>query len=92
MDELGALDPFFRTVQEGFSGIADGDNFFDLLADGIVFECVITVPGYPRRVVGRPAVAELYRPYGKPSCSADASTSPSITTESPAWVGWPPRA
>jgi len=25
---------------------------------------VITVPGYPRRVEGRTAVAELYRPYG----------------------------
>jgi ketosteroid isomerase-like protein len=25
---------------------------------------VITVPGYPRRVEGRQAVAELYRPYG----------------------------
>ena len=25
---------------------------------------MITVPGYPRRVQGRAAVAELYRPYG----------------------------
>ncbi len=25
---------------------------------------VITVPGYPRRMKGRKAVAELYRPYG----------------------------
>ena len=28
------LDPFFRIVEEGLSGLADGDNFFDLLADG----------------------------------------------------------
>jgi uncharacterized protein len=34
------------------------------VADGVVFEYVITVPGYPRYVVGRSAVAELYRPYG----------------------------
>ena len=27
-------------------------------------EYVITVPGYPRYVLGRSAVAELYRPYG----------------------------
>ncbi len=26
---------------------------------------MITVPGYPRRVGGRAAVAELYRPYGQ---------------------------
>ena len=63
-DDFGALDPFFRIVEEGLSGLADGDSFFDLLADGVVFEYIITVPGYPRSVVGRSAVAELYRPYG----------------------------
>ena len=64
LDAFRALDPFFRIVEEGLNGLADGDNFFDLLADGVVFEYVITVPGYPRYVVGRSAVAELYRPYG----------------------------
>jgi ketosteroid isomerase-like protein len=64
LDDFQALDPFFRTVEEGLSGFADGDHFFDLLAADVVFEYVITVPGYPRRVVGRSAVAELYRPYG----------------------------
>jgi uncharacterized protein len=54
----------FRIVEEGLNGLADGEHFFDLLADGVVFEYVITVPGYPRHVVGRSAVAELYRPYG----------------------------
>jgi hypothetical protein len=65
LDEFGALDPFFRIVEEGLSGLVDGDHFFDLLADGVVFDYVITVPGYPRRVVGRSAVAQLYRPYGE---------------------------
>ncbi len=32
--------------------------------DDAVFEYVISVPGYPRRVEGREAVAELYRGYG----------------------------
>src|SRR6202453_3149639 len=64
MDDFEALDPFFRIVEEGLGGLADGDNFFDLLADDAVFEYVITVPGYPRYVEGRSAVAELYRPYG----------------------------
>jgi uncharacterized protein len=62
--DFNALDPFFRIIEEGLRGIADGDHFFDLLADHVIFEYVITVPGYPRRVVGRAAVAELYRPYG----------------------------
>ena len=64
LDDFVALDPFFRIVEEGLNGLADGDHFFDLLADGVVFDYVITVPGYPRHVAGRIAVAELYRPYG----------------------------
>jgi ketosteroid isomerase-like protein len=64
LDDFSALDPFFRIIEDGLRGSADGDHFFDLLSDSVVFDYVITVPGYPRHVVGRTAVAELYRPYG----------------------------
>src|SRR5260370_16030609 len=64
LQDFKALDPFFGIIEDGLRGITEGDHFFDLLADDAVFEYVITVPGYPRRVVGREAVAELYRPYG----------------------------
>jgi uncharacterized protein len=59
-----ALAPFFRIIEQGLSGLVDGEDFFDTLAEDAVFEYVISVPGYPRRVVGREAVAELYRGYG----------------------------
>jgi uncharacterized protein len=62
--DFQALDPFFRIIEEGVAGLVDGEHFFDLLAEDVVFEYIITVPGYPRRVAGRQAVAELYRPYG----------------------------
>jgi ketosteroid isomerase-like protein len=65
MDDFVGLDPFFRIIEQGFGALVDGEHFFDLLADDVVTEYVITVPGYPRRVVGRSAVAELYRPYSK---------------------------
>jgi ketosteroid isomerase-like protein len=65
LDDFRALEPFFRIVEQGLAGIADGEHFFDLLAEDVVVDYVITVPGYPRRVEGRPAVAELYRPYGR---------------------------
>jgi hypothetical protein len=39
------------------AGLADSEHFFDLLAEDVVFEFVITVPGYPRRVAGRQAIA-----------------------------------
>ena len=64
LDDFAALDPFFRIIEQGLAGLAGPGHFFDLLAEDVVFEYVITVPGYPRRVEGRAAVAELYRPYG----------------------------
>ena len=65
LDDFRALDPFFRIIEEGLSGLADGEHFFDLLADDVVFDYIVTVPNYPRHIVGRMAVAELYRPYGR---------------------------
>jgi ketosteroid isomerase-like protein len=62
--DFQALDPFFRIIEEGVAGLVDGEHFFDLLAEDVVFEYIITVPGYPRRVEGRQAVAGLYRSYG----------------------------
>src|SRR5882672_7946844 len=64
LDDFKALDPFFRIIETGLEGIADGGHFFDLLAEDVIFDYIITVPGYPRRVEGRKAVSELYRPYG----------------------------
>jgi uncharacterized protein len=60
-----ALAPFFRIIEEGLRGLVDGQDFFDMLAEDAVFEYVVSVPGYPRRVVGREAVAELYGGYGE---------------------------
>jgi hypothetical protein len=37
LDDFAALDPFFRIVEEGLSGLVDGDHFFDLLADDVAF-------------------------------------------------------
>jgi ketosteroid isomerase-like protein len=60
---FGAEGPFFRIIRQGLDGLADGEDFFDLLSDGVVFEYVISVPGYPRRVEGRQSVIDLYRGY-----------------------------
>ena len=60
----GALGPFFRIIEEGLDGLVDGEDYFDLLADDVVFEFVISVPGYPRRVEGRRNIVDLYSGYG----------------------------
>jgi hypothetical protein len=43
----GADGPFFRVIREGLKGLADGEDYFDLLTDDVVFDYVISVPGYP---------------------------------------------
>ena len=63
-ESFSALDPFFRIIEQGLDGLVDGQHFFELLAEDVVVEFVVSVPGYPRRVVGREAVADLYRGYG----------------------------
>jgi ketosteroid isomerase-like protein len=60
-----AKGPFFRIIREGPEGFADGEDYFDLLTDDVMFEHVISVPGYPRRVKGRPAIIDLYSDYDK---------------------------
>jgi ketosteroid isomerase-like protein len=64
LEDFAALEPFFRIIEEGLAGLVDGGHFFDLLAEEVIFDYVISVPGYPRHVEGRRAVAELYRGYG----------------------------
>jgi uncharacterized protein len=64
MEDFRALDPFFRIIEQGLAGFVDGEHFFDLLAEDVVFDFVITVPDYPRHIVGRDNLIELYRGYG----------------------------
>jgi ketosteroid isomerase-like protein len=63
IEDFLALEPFFRVIENGLAGLVDGGHFFDLLADDVVFEFIITVPDYPRRIAGRDNLIELYRGY-----------------------------
>jgi ketosteroid isomerase-like protein len=63
LEDFKALEPFFRAIKEGLAGLVDGSHFFDLLADDVAFEFIITVPDYPRQVAGRDNLIELYRGY-----------------------------
>ena len=65
MDDFRALEPFFRVIEQGLAGYVDGEHFFDMLAQDVAFDFVITVPDYPRHIVGRDNLIELYRGYGK---------------------------
>lgn len=60
---FGANGPFFRIIREGLKGVADGEDYFDLLAADVVFEYLVSVPGYPKRVEGRQNIIDLYSNY-----------------------------
>jgi uncharacterized protein len=64
ISDFRALDPFFRIIEQGLAGLVDGEHFFDLLAEDVVFDFIITLPEYPRHVVGRADLIELFRGYG----------------------------
>ena len=38
LDDFKALDPFFRIIEKGLDGLADGEHFFDLLAEKVIFD------------------------------------------------------
>jgi uncharacterized protein len=65
MAKYAAMRPYFEVVAEALTGLVDGTDFFDMHAEDVVVEFVITVPDYPRRIVGREALAELYADYGE---------------------------
>ena len=60
---FGADGPFFHVIREGLKGLADGEDYFDMLADDVVFEYVVSVPGYPKRIEGRQNIIDLYSDY-----------------------------
>ena len=64
MATYAAMRPYFEVVAASLEGLVDGTDFFDMHAEDVVVEYIITVPGYPRRIVGCEALAELYSDYG----------------------------
>jgi hypothetical protein len=36
LDDFKALDPFFLIIAKGLEGFADGEHFFDLLAEDVI--------------------------------------------------------
>jgi ketosteroid isomerase-like protein len=59
-----ALDPFFEIIQQGLTGLVDGEHFFDTLADDAVFEFLYVFPGLPRTIRGRAGFMDQFSGYG----------------------------
>ncbi|HEY2471846.1 MAG TPA: hypothetical protein VGI45_28940 [Terracidiphilus sp.] len=48
-----ALDPFFKVVLEGLSGLVDGKHYFDTFAEDALYEYRYNFPGWPQMIRDR---------------------------------------
>ena len=59
-----AADPYFNLVRGALGDRVDGDHFFDVVADDVVYEVLYDVPGWPRIIQGRPDLMDQFMGYG----------------------------
>lgn len=59
-----ALDPFFEIVRKGLREYADGEHYFDMIAEDALFEFLYYFPGWPKAIHGRANLMAAYSGYG----------------------------
>ena len=59
-----AADPYFDLVREALGDLVDGEHFFDIVTDDVVYEVLYDFPGWPRIVRGRADLMARFRGYG----------------------------
>jgi ketosteroid isomerase-like protein len=59
-----AAEPYFDLVRGALGGLVDGEHFFDIVADNIVYEVRYDFPGWPRIIQGRADLMARFGSYG----------------------------
>jgi len=57
--------PYFELVRGALGGLVDGEHFFDIVADDVVYEVLYDFPGWPRIIQGRADLMAKFMGYGK---------------------------
>jgi uncharacterized protein len=55
--------PYFDLVRGALGDLVDGDHFFDIIDDDIIYEVLYDVPGWPRVIQGRTDLMAAFRGY-----------------------------
>jgi ketosteroid isomerase-like protein len=55
--------PYFELVRRALGDLVDGEHFFDVVTDDIVYEVLYDFPGWPRIVRGRADLMAMFRGY-----------------------------
>jgi ketosteroid isomerase-like protein len=56
--------PYFELVRGALGDLVDGEHFFDIVTDDVVYEVLYDFPGWPRLIQGRANLMEKFRGYG----------------------------
>jgi len=58
-----AAAPYFNLVRGALGDLVDGEHFFDIVTDDVVYEVLYDFPGWPRVVQGRADLMVQFRGY-----------------------------
>lgn len=56
--------PYFALVRGALGDLVEGEHFFDVVADDVVYEVLYDFPGWPRVLRGRAALMGQFTGYG----------------------------
>ncbi len=55
--------PYFDLVRRALDDLVDGEHFFDVVADNVIYEVLYEIPGWPRIIRGRADLMAAFRGY-----------------------------
>jgi len=55
--------PYFNLVLGALGDLVDGEHFFDIVSDDVVYEVLYDFPGWPRVIRGRAGLMAQFRGY-----------------------------
>src|SRR6202046_4538697 len=56
-------DPYFELARGALGHLVDGEHFFDIVTDDVVYEVLYDFPGWPRVIQGRAALMAQFMGY-----------------------------
>ena len=59
-----AAAPYFDLVRGALGELVDGEHFFDIVADDVIYEVLYDFPGWPRVIQGRADLMAKFKAYG----------------------------
>ncbi len=58
-----AASPYFDLVRGALSDLVDGEHYFDVVSDDVVYEVLYDFPGWPRVIQGRADLMAQFKGY-----------------------------